>query len=553
MNTQRQTSSHNQKPSNQGFLFDFLGRISIAWKMALIVFILVLGIMSIMTVSWFSLQTMRFHVYNLYDFMLIPISSIKDADIALASTQSEFSKLEEKPTSDRQIRILNTILQNESAIQAVMTRYNNEWVTIISPEFTAVLREAGRLDLQEQEVATLKNFQLSFDEYKLIRASFFESVRAGKPDVELQKRSEANLFLVSKDLQTLININMEFAAISNQAAQNAANRALVSMFLVLGLALLLGVIMSALIVISIRTRLQELTRSARAVQSGDLDQLVNVSGDDEISLLGMTFNNMSSQLKTMFDAIEQARDAAEAATHSKGLFLANMSHELRTPLSVVISHSEMLEETATEMGYQEMIPKLKQIRVSGNHLLSVISNLLDFSKVEANKMEYYLESFNVPNLVNDIAAMMEPIFVNSENTLTVNCAEHTGDMYADLTKLRQILFNLLHNAAKFTRQGTVDLTVTRESVDDVPWINFRISDTGLGLTAEQIDGLFKEFTQADPSIARQHGGTGLGLALSRNYCRTMGGDIIVESAGLGLGATFTIRLPAVVRQIEKLV
>jgi signal transduction histidine kinase len=260
---------------------------------------------------------------------------------------------------------------------------------------------------------------------------------------------------------------------------------------------------------------------------------------------------MSSQLKTMFGAIEQARDVAEAATRSKGLFLANMSHELRTPLSVVISHSEMLEETATEMGYQEMIPKLKQIRVSGNHLLAIISNLLDFSKVEANKMEYYLEIFNVPHLINDIAAMMEPIFANNENKLIVNCAEHTGDMYADLTKLRQILFNLLDNAAKFTRQGTIDLTVTREFVDEVPWINFRVSDTGLGLTTEQMDGLFKEFTQADPSITRQHGGTGLGLALSRSYCRTMGGDITVESAGLGLGATFTVRLPAVVKQIYK--
>lgn len=538
-----------QKPSTQGILFNLLGHISIAWKMALIVIILVFGILSIMIVSWVSLQTMRFHVYNLYDFMLIPISSIKDANTALASTQSEFYALEENPSKDTQLKILDTIRQNESSVQFVMNRYNSEWVTTLSPEFTAVLRDAGRLDLQENEAATLRNFRQSFDDYKLMRAAFVSTLQMGKPDFELLKRSQANLFLARRDMQNLIDINLQFAAISDATAQNAVNQARLTMVIVLTVVLLLGFIVSALIVISIRSRLQELTRSARAMQSGDLDQLVTVSGADEISLLGDTFNNMASQLKTLFGNLEQARDVAEAATQAKSLFLANMSHELRTPLSVIISHSEMLEDNAQELGYQELIPKLKQISSSGNHLLAIINNLLAFSKVEADKMEYYLEIFNVPTLVNDIAAMMQPLFENRENTLTVHCEEYTGDMYADVTKLRQVLFNLLDNAAKFTSQGTVDLTVNRELIGDVPWINFKISDSGIGLTSTQIEGLFKEFTQADPSITREHGGTGLGLALSRSYCRTMGGDITVESAGLGQGSVFTVRLPAVVQQI----
>lgn len=539
------------KRSNLGILFDLLGHISIAWKMALIVILLVLGILSVMIVSWFSLQTMRFHVNNLYDFMLIPLSSIKDANIALSSTQSEFYALEENPSKGTQTKILDTIRQNENSIQFVMNRYDSEWVTTLRPEFTAVLRDAGRLDLQKNEATTLRNFHQSFDDYKLIRAAFMATLQAGNPDFELLKRSQANLFLVRRDMQNLIDINLQFAAISDAAAQNAVNQALITMSIVLAFVLLLGFIVSTLIVISIRTPLQELTRSARAIQTGDLDQLVSVSGEDEISLLGDTFNKMASQLKTLFRSIEQARDAAEAATQAKSLFLANMSHELRTPLSVIISHSEMLEDNAQELGYRELIPKLKQIRSSGNHLLAIINNLLDFSKVEAEKMEYYLESFNVPILIHDIAAMMQPIFENNQNTLTVDCDEHTGDMYADVTKLRQVLFNLLNNAAKFTRQGIIDLRVNRELVDEILWINFRISDTGIGLSATQMDGLFKEFTQADPSITREHGGTGLGLALSRSYCRTMGGDITVESAGLGQGSVFTIRLPAVVKQIYK--
>jgi signal transduction histidine kinase len=307
-------------------------------------------------------------------------------------------------------------------------------------------------------------------------------------------------------------------------------------------------VVSALIVISIRTRLQDLTRTARAMQNGSLDQLVQVTGDDEISLLGVTFNSMSAQLKMLVGTLEQARDVAEAATQAKNLFLANMSHELRTPLSVIISHSEMLQDNAQELGYQQLIPKLEQIRSSGNHLLAIISNLLDFSKIEADKMEYYLETFSVPVLVNDMAVMLQPIFKKQGNRLDVTCAQNVESMHADLTKVRQALFNILDNASKFTDHGQIRLDVTHET----SWINFSISDSGVGINPEQIQHLFKEFTQADASITREYGGTGLGLALSRNYCRAMGGDITVESAGLGQGATFTIRLPVQVDQIYEL-
>jgi signal transduction histidine kinase len=535
-----------------GFFAGFLGNMSIAKKMALMVLILVLGILSMMTVSWLGLQTMRFHVSNLYDFMLVPISAIKDADISLTSTQTEFYRLQNNSKGAVQTQILNNIQENETKVEAVMSRYDTDWVTTTSPEFTNVLRNANRLDLQQAEVNTLKNYHQSFDEYKLTRNEYFATLHAGAPDPELQKRTEANLLLVRNELEKLIDINLAFADLSDKTAQDALNQAIISMSIVLTLALLLGVVVSALIVISIRTRLRDLTESALAMRNGKLDQLVTITGSDEISLLGTTFNSMSSQLKALFVTLEQARDEAQAATRAKSLFLANMSHELRTPLSVIISHSEMLEDNMQELGYVQLIPKLKQIRTSGNHLLAIISNLLDFSKIEADKMEFYLETFSISELVHETMTMLQPIFEKWNNQCEVDCPQDIGNMHADLTKVRQALFNLLDNAAKFTNQGTIRLTVKRETESDASWIYFAISDTGVGLSTEQVQHLFKEFTQADASITRQYGGTGLGLVLSRNYCRMMGGDITVESAGLGHGSTFTIRLPATVEKIHEL-
>jgi signal transduction histidine kinase len=256
----------------------------------------------------------------------------------------------------------------------------------------------------------------------------------------------------------------------------------------------------------------------------------------------------SRAVEESFAQADRSTQALIRANRAKSLFLANMSHELRTPLSVIISHSELLQENAQELGYDQLIPKLQRIRDSGNHLMTIISNLLDFSKIEAGKMEFYLETFDISTLIGDVTAMLQPIIEKKANTLEVHCASNLGSMRADLTKVRQALFNLLDNAAKFTDHGAICLTVTREGGPQAGWINFSVADTGIGLTPEQMRNLFKEFTQADSSITRQHGGTGLGLALSRYYCRMMGGEITVNSAGLGKGSTFTIRLPVTAHQ-----
>jgi GAF domain-containing protein/CheY-like chemotaxis protein len=252
---------------------------------------------------------------------------------------------------------------------------------------------------------------------------------------------------------------------------------------------------------------------------------------------------LAIQNARLFREIEDKSRQLEAADRHKSEFLANMSHELRTPLNAIIGYSEMLQEDAADLGVEQFTDDLKKINAAGKHLLELINAVLDLSKIEAGKMELYLESFDVATLVRDIAAVIQPLAVKNANRLEVRCPDGIGTMRADLTKVRQALFNLLSNACKFTEQGTVGLTVAREALDGHDWMVFGVSDTGIGMTPEQLAKLFEAFSQADAATTRRYGGTGLGLALSRRLCRMMGGDVTVESES-GRGSTFTIRLPA---------
>jgi hypothetical protein len=260
-----------------------------------------------------------------------------------------------------------------------------------------------------------------------------------------------------------------------------------------------------------------------------------------------TFANQSAvaiQNARLFQEIEEKSRQLEVASQHKSLFLANMSHELRTPLNAIIGYSEMLQEEALDLGQERFVADLQKINAAGKHLLELINAVLDLSKIEAGKMELYLESFSVAVLVNDIAAVIRPLAEKNGNRLEMRCDDDVGVMRADLTKVRQTLFNLLSNACKFTEHGTVSLTIAREPGPAGDWITFSVGDTGIGMTPEQMARLFQEFSTDAPTM-QKYGGTGLGLALSRRLCRMMGGDITAVNEA-GAGSTFTVRLPAAV-------
>ena len=256
-----------------------------------------------------------------------------------------------------------------------------------------------------------------------------------------------------------------------------------------------------------------------------------------------TQSALAIQNARLFRELEDKGRQLEVASRHKSEFLAHMSHELRTPLNAIIGYSEMLQEEAEDLEADALVPDLKKINAAGKHLLELINDVLDLSKIEAGRMELYLETFGVSDLMRDIAAVVRPLAEKKANRLEVHCDVGAGSMRADLTKVRQALFNLLSNACKFTEGGTVSLTVTREATETGEWLRFAVTDTGIGMTPEQMGRLFQEFAQADASVTRTYGGTGLGLALSRRLCRMMGGDITAASQA-GRGSTFTIRLPA---------
>ncbi|MDM8558725.1 response regulator [Candidatus Parabeggiatoa sp. HSG14] len=244
---------------------------------------------------------------------------------------------------------------------------------------------------------------------------------------------------------------------------------------------------------------------------------------------------------------ENAKITAEAANLSKSQFLANMSHELRTPLNAIIGYSEMLQEEAEDLEQDDFMPDLLRIHSAGKHLLGLINDVLDLSKIEAGKMELHLETFDLEIAFNEVVNTVQPLMEKKDNTLKVLGNDELGKMYADMTKLRQILLNLLGNASKFTEKGLICIEVSRQVEDDEDWFRFCITDDGIGMTSAQQQKLFQPFTQADPSTTRKYGGTGLGLTITKEFTEMMGGNITVVSE-FGHGSMFTILLPAIARE-----
>jgi signal transduction histidine kinase/DNA-binding response OmpR family regulator len=266
-----------------------------------------------------------------------------------------------------------------------------------------------------------------------------------------------------------------------------------------------------------------------------------LTGESESLHSESTFRDVTQQ-KQIDREIREARHAAEQANRAKSTFLANMSHELRTPLNAIIGYSEMMLEEAEDLEEDVFSEDLHKVHSAGTHLLSLINDVLDLSKIEAGRTELFLEDFSVEELVNSVTSSVEPMMAKNGNDLALAISDRNSLLHQDLTKLRQSLLNLLSNAAKFTENGTVTLTAQIEVDNDEQWLTLSVTDTGIGIAADKHEKLFDEFSQADASTTRQYGGTGLGLAISRRFCELMGGNIFLRSAP-GKGSTFKIRVP----------
>jgi len=271
---------------------------------------------------------------------------------------------------------------------------------------------------------------------------------------------------------------------------------------------------------------------------------------DKIRFMYGAYQDITAQ-KEAAEALAKAKEAADTANQAKSAFLANMSHELRTPMNAILGYSEMLIEEAEDLEQEDFIPDLQKINKAGTHLLSLINDVLDLAKVESGKMEAFAEDIDIDSLIDEVSGTAHPLMENNNNTLAIERGKELGKAHQDLTKLRQTLFNLLSNAAKFTHDGTITLHANRTVEAGVDWLILAVSDTGIGIAADKVEHVFEEFTQADNSTTRDYGGTGLGLAISRRFCEMLGGDLTAHSE-LGMGSTFTIRVPAILPEEQVL-
>jgi signal transduction histidine kinase len=363
----------------------------------------------------------------------------------------------------------------------------------------------------------------------------------------------------SAKIANYFRTNADLALKSYEQAETLGTIILISS---LALSAAIAAMLAAYTSKAIAHALEATTKIAQQVsEESNFDLQAPVTGNDEIGQLATALNELIHRVGEYTEELQEAKIAAEAANRSKSAFLANMSHELRTPLNAIINYSEMLQEDAQDSGSEDFLPDLEKIQTAGKHLLDMISDILDISKIEAGHVTLYLENFDIATMIEEVVSTAQSLVEKKGNTLAMKINGDIGTMYADQPKVRQILLNLLSNAAKFTENGVITLSVERiksektktkktkktqeyqqNSNSNFQLLIFRVTDTGIGMTEEQLELIFKPFTQADASTTRKYGGTGLGLTISQRLCQILGGDITVESQ-VDRGSTFTVRLP----------
>lgn len=467
-----------------------------------------------------------------------------------------------------------TVIAWKIAKVAPLNDYDLEKINIYRGRFLAAWRrvqEMGLQDLLREELggATRGFYDVHFGDYDRVRKALIKSGKLGSPYQLTLKEWQAEAEKTLKNVRDLADEIIHHAEELAAAREAHGMRRLIIDTVVFVAAIVFGALVFWIVISWVTGPLRRIThtmtRLAEGAQSGTIPETHRQSEIGEMARAVLVFKETVDQnaqeisrvnhdLQSLNDNLEglveertrdaeAARDQAIEASRAKSTFLANMSHELRTPLNAVIGYSELLLETAEDEGWEGADSDLNRIRSSGKHLLSLINHILDLSKIEAGKMEVFLESFQVREMVRDVENTAAPLAQQNGNELVINCPDDIGAMHSDMTKVRQVLFNLLSNACKFTKDGKVVMQVRRDPAGAEEHLEFQVTDTGIGMTPDELSAIFDAFQQADASTTREFGGTGLGLAITKTFCGLLGGGVAAASTQ-GEGSTFTVRLPA---------
>ena len=468
----------------------------------------------------------------------MPISQAGSSLPGRRRPTEELIKLQRKIEAYRQVQHDTTsqlysvatalLLGDEQTLSSTLRQLNQFGYDVDRLEFVA-----------KDEVELIDQFRRDYNRFIEVVTKVIELIRSGRAGEARQMQLRESTPLADR-LERLTNqlVNKAEADVvagieaSTQSYETAQWIVMGFAFGSIALALGLGYAISW----SLIGPVKEIEKRLDEVAAGQFAQRVHVVNRDELGILAGNVNRMCEDLGRLYQQLE-------LASKHKSQFLANMSHELRTPLNAIIGVTEMQREDA-EAAKQDVEP-FDRVLGAGRHLLALINDILDLSKIEAGRMELHLETFPLVPVIEDVAKTIEPMASKNGNRLVIDCPADLGTIHADQTRLRQSLLNLASNANKFTEKGTLSIAVHQGQENGCDWITLAVTDTGIGMTPEQMGKLFQEFAQASSSTASKYGGTGLGLVISRRFCQMMGGDITVESEH-GRGSTFMIRLPRIV-------